>query len=60
MIKKYSGYSRKDVEDIINNYEEIIDIQKRDIEYLKKDNKDLRETLFELSCEIALKDKSGE
>lgn len=58
MKKNIFGYSKKEVKEIIRNYEEMIDIQRRDIEYLKRDNQDLRTTLFELSSEIALKDKT--
>ncbi|MGN1259077.1 MAG: hypothetical protein ACI4T8_02450 [Christensenellales bacterium] len=58
MRKNIFGYSKKEVKEIIRNYEEMIDIQRRDIEYLKRDNQDLRTTLFELSSEIALKDKT--
>lgn len=58
MRKKMFGYSKKEVNEIIKNYEEMIDIQKRDIEYLKRDNSNLRATLFELSSEIALISKT--
>ncbi len=54
LTKKFKfRYSKKEVEDIISDYENLIDIQKRDIEYLKKDNAELRSSLFELSAEIA-------
>ena len=46
-------YSKKEVEDIIQDYESLLDIQRRDIEYLKNDNAQLKNSLFELSSEIA-------
>ena len=54
MAKKFRfRYSKKEVEEIIQDYENLIDVQKRDIEYLKNDNEQLRSSLFELSAEIA-------
>ena len=47
------NYSKKEVARIIESYEDMLSIQKRDIEYLKKDNQDLKNTLFELSAEIS-------
>lgn len=46
-------YTKKEVDRIIDNYEDMLSIQKRDIEYLKRDNQDLKNTLFELSAEIS-------
>ncbi len=46
------AYSRKDVERIIEDYEDMLDIQKRDIEYLKNDNLSLKSALFEANAEI--------
>ena len=46
------SYTKKEVDKIIGEYEEMLDIQKRDIEYLKKDNQLLKNTLFELSTEL--------
>ena len=51
-------YSKKDVEEIINDYELLLDIQRRDIEYLKNDNAKLKSSLFELSSEIAYLEKT--
>lgn len=45
-------YSRKDVEKIIEDYEDMLSIQKRDIEYLKNDNLSLKSALFEANAEI--------
>ena len=54
MTKKLKfRYSKKEVEEIIQDYENLINVQKRDIEYLKNDNEQLRSSLFELSAEIA-------
>ena len=54
LAKKFRfRYSKKEVEEIIQDYENLIDVQKRDIEYLKNDNEQLRSSLFELSAEIA-------
>ncbi len=47
------NYTKKEVDRIIDSYEDMLSIQKRDIEYLKKDNQDLKNTLFELSAEIS-------
>lgn len=51
-------YTKKEVEEIISNYETLLDIHKRDIEYLKTDNKELKNSLFELSSEIAYLEKT--
>ena len=51
-------YTKKEVEEIISNYETLLDIQKRDIEYLKNDNNELKNSLFELSSEIAYLEKT--
>ncbi len=45
-------YSRKDVERIVEDYEDMLSIQKRDIEYLKNDNLSLKSALFEANAEI--------
>ncbi len=47
------NYSKKEVDRIIESYEDMLSIQKRDIEYLKRDNQDLKNSLFELSVEIS-------
>lgn len=51
-------YTKKEVEEIISNYETLLDIHKRDIEYLKNDNKELKNSLFELSSEITYLEKT--
>ena len=57
MIKKgLFGYNKKQVQEMIDNYEDIINIQKKDIEYLKQDNAELKNTLFEISTELAQSD----
>lgn len=52
MFKRKMAYSRKDVERIIEDYENMLNIQKRDIEYLKNDNLSLKSALFEANAEI--------
>lgn len=52
MFKRKMAYSRKDVERIIEDYEDMLNIQKRDIEYLKNDNLSLKSALFEANAEI--------
>ena len=47
------GYSKKQVEEMKEQYEDIIAIQKKDIQYLKQDNAELKNTLFEISTELA-------
>ena len=47
------NYSKKEVDRIIESYEDMLSIQKSDIEYLKRDNQDLKNSLFELSVEIS-------
>lgn len=42
------GYSKKDVDGIISDYEALIDLQRKDIEYLKKDNNLLKLTISEI------------
>ena len=39
------GYSVKDVEQKLLDYEHLIDLQRRDIEYLKRDNDLLKSTI---------------
>ena len=47
--KSLFGYSKKDVEGKIEDYETMIDLQRRDIEFLKKDNDLLKSTISKLS-----------
>lgn len=47
--RKLFGYSAKDVDDIIEAYQRQIELQRRDIEFLKKDNMALKECLNEYS-----------
>lgn len=47
--KSLFGYSRKDVDGKIEDYETLIDLQRRDIEFLKKDNNLLRATISRIS-----------
>ena len=53
MKKLKFRYSKKEVAQIINDYEHLLDVQRRDIEYLKNDNAQLKSSLFELSSELA-------
>ena len=46
--RRLFGYSTKDVNDKIEDYENLIELQKRDIEYLKYDNSILKSTLARL------------
>ncbi len=46
------GYSKKEVKNIKDDYEQRLNIQRRDIEFLKKDNEALRNSLFKMSCEL--------
>lgn len=52
MKKEIIGYSKKEVEAKLREYEEVIDTQKRDIIFLKNDNKTLRNTLEEINSEV--------
>jgi len=45
------GYSKKDVNGKIEDYENLIDLQRRDIEYLKRDNSILKSTILRISKE---------
>ena len=57
MLKKgLWGYNKKQVEELLEVYEDMIAIQKKDIQYLKQDNAELKNTLFEISTELAQND----
>ena len=47
------GYNKKQVEELLEKYEDMIEIQKKDIMFLKQDNAELKNTLFEISTELA-------
>lgn len=47
--KSFFGYNKKDVDDKLDSSERLIELQRRDIEYLKKDNEILRNLLDGLS-----------
>ena len=47
--KSLFGYSKKDVQSKIEDYESLIDLQRRDIEFLKRDNLLLKSTLSKLN-----------
>ena len=47
--KSLFGYSKKDVNGKMEDYENLIDLQRRDIEFLKRDNDLLKSTISRLS-----------
>lgn len=47
MKRSIWGYSVKDVERRLSDYENLIDLQRRDIEYLKRDNSVLKSAINE-------------
>ena len=49
--KSLFGYSKKDVASRVEDYENLIELQRRDIEYLKRDNSLLKSTIARLSRE---------
>lgn len=49
MKKSLFGYSVKDVDDKVDALERLIELQKKDIEFLKKDNDKLRSVLGDIS-----------
>ena len=49
MKKSFFGYSKKDVEDKLTSLENLIELQRRDIDYLKRDNDKLRSVLDEIA-----------
>lgn len=49
MKKSLFGYSVRDVEDKLSALERLIELQKKDIEFLKKDNDKLRNVLDDIS-----------
>lgn len=49
-IKKgWFGPSKKEMRELLNDYENLIDLQRRDIDFLKKDNNLLKSTISRLS-----------
>jgi len=49
--KSIFGYSKKEVEDQFEATNRLIELQKRDIEFLKKDNERLKSVLESLSLD---------
>lgn len=49
MKKSLFGYSVKDVEDKVESLNRLIELQKKDIEFLKRDNDKLRSVLDDIS-----------
>ena len=49
MKKSFFGYSISEVEDKVSSLERLIELQRKDIEFLKRDNDKLRDVLDELS-----------
>ena len=47
--KSLFGYSKKEVDGKIEDYEMLIDLQRRDIEFLKRDNDLLKSTISKMS-----------
>lgn len=49
-IKKgWFGPSKKEMRELLSDYENLIDLQRRDIDFLKKDNNLLKSTISKLS-----------
>ena len=51
MKKKLFGYSIKDVNQRIDDYEALLDLQRRDIEYLKRDNAMLKNAISKMNLD---------
>lgn len=51
--KRLFGYSVKDVDGLVSDYESMIDLQRRDIEFLKNDNELLKSTISRITKEKA-------
>lgn len=49
MKKSFFGYSISEVNDKVSSLERLIELQRKDIEFLKKDNDKLRDVLDEIS-----------
>lgn len=49
--KKWFGTSKKEMQEMIDVYENLIDLQRRDIDFLKKDNNFLKSTIAKISKE---------
>ena len=47
--RRLFGYSKKDVLGRIEDYENLIDLQRRDIDYLKRDNDILKSTITNMT-----------
>lgn len=57
--KMKSNYTRKEVQGIISDYEQRLDIQRRDINYLKNDNQELRNSLDQLAGDNSTNPKTN-
>lgn len=55
--RSFFGFSVKDVNSKLKDYEHLIELQKRDIEYLKRDNAVLKNTISFLNKERDETDK---
>lgn len=49
--KRWFGTSKKEMQEMIDVYENLIDLQRRDIDFLKKDNNLLKSTIAKISKE---------
>ena len=49
MKKSFFGYSVSEVDDKVESLEQLIELQRKDIEFLKRDNDNLRSVLDEIS-----------
>ena len=49
MKKTFFGYSISEVDDKLSSLERLIELQRKDIEFLKRDNDKLRDVLDEIS-----------
>ena len=57
MKRNLFGYSVKDVKQRIADYETLIELQRKDIEYLKRDNNLLKSTITRLTGDADNEDK---
>lgn len=47
--KSLFGYSKKDVNEKLEAYQNLVDLQRRDIEFLKRDNAILKTTISQFA-----------
>ena len=56
--RRLFGFSVKDVEEKLSDYENLIELQRKDIEYLKRDNNILKNTITLMSKDNNTIDKN--